>query len=176
MGGSESGVEPQHTDLYNIEVKTIRGEAETIGKYRGKVLLIVNIAQKCGFTPQLKGLEALYQKHKESGLEILGFPSNDFMGQEPGSNEQIAEACSLNYGVTFPLFEKIHVKGPEQHQLYAFLTSKKTNPKCGDKIGWNFNKFLVGADGTILAHIGSRTDPSKLDAPILEALKQVSSA
>ena len=173
MGLFGSTVEPQVTDIYQIDVKTIKGEAEKMEKYKGKVLLIVNIAGKCGYTSQLAGLEKLYQKYKDQGFVILGFPCNNFMHQEPGTNEEIQQFCSLNYGVTFPLFEKIDVMGSTQHPLYSLLTSATTNPKFYGKITWNFNKFLIGPDGTILNRFGTRTDPEdeKVDKAVAEAVK-----
>lgn len=147
------------TDLYTIEVKTIAGETAKLDAYKGKVLLIVNTASKCGFTGQYDGLQKLYESHKDQGLVILGFPSNDFLKQEPGSNEEIQSFCKLNYGVTFPMFEKISVKGKQQHPLYAYLTSKTTDPEFAGKISWNFNKFLISRDGKIVARFGSRTSP-----------------
>lgn len=175
MGIFGSGVEPQVTDIYQIEVQTIKGEVEKLEKYKGKVLLIVNIAGKCGYTGQLAGLEKLYEKYKDQGFVILGFPCNNFLHQEPGTNDEIHEFCSLNYGVTFPLFAKIDVMGSTQHPLYSFLTSYTTNPKFYGKITWNFNKFLIGADGTILDRFGTRTDPedAKVDAAVSEALKSI---
>jgi len=155
--------------LYEIEVNTIAGEPVKIGQYQGKVLLIVNTASKCGFTKQYDGLQKLYEKYADQGLEVLGFPSNDFLKQEPGSNEEIAEFCKLNYGVTFPMFEKIVVKGKGQHPLYAYLTSEEANPEFSGKISWNFNKFLISRDGKIVNRFGSRTEPD--DAELTEAIE-----
>jgi glutathione peroxidase len=145
--------------LYDIEVNTIEGEPVKMEQYNGKVLLIVNTASKCGFTGQYDGLQKLYETYKDQGFVVLGFPANDFMRQEPGSNEEIQSFCKLNYGVTFPLFEKIAVKGKEQHPLYAYLTSKTTNPEFSGKISWNFNKFLISRDGKIVNRFGSRAAP-----------------
>jgi glutathione peroxidase len=157
------------TSFYDIEVETIKGEKVDMEAYRGKVLLIVNTASKCGFTGQYEGLEALYEEFQNQGLVILGFPSNDFLRQEPGTNEEIESFCRLNYGVTFPMFAKIKVKGGDQHPLYAYLTSKETNPEFAGKITWNFNKFLIGREGKILCRFGSRTKPQ--DPKLLEQLK-----
>jgi len=145
--------------LYDIGVKTIDGEDTTLAPYKGKVMLIVNTASKCGFTGQYKGLESLYETYGKDGLVVLGFPCNDFGGQEPGTNEEIQQFCSTKFNVTFPMFDKLKVKGEGQHPLYTFLTSKETNPEHASNISWNFNKFLVGRDGTILGYYGSRVKP-----------------
>ena len=140
-------------------MKDIDGADRSLQEFAGKVLLIVNVASKCGFTPQYKGLEALYSKYKARGFEILAFPSNDFGRKEPGSDAEIKSFCTLTYGVTFPMFAKIAVKGKEIHPLYAFLTSKETNPKFHGKIGWNFNKFLIDRKGNIIERFESKNDP-----------------
>ncbi|WP_281281187.1 glutathione peroxidase [Pontiella desulfatans] len=156
-------------NFYEIEAKTITGETVKMEQYKGKLLLVVNTASKCGFTGQYDGLQELYDTYRDKGFVILGFPSNDFLKQEPGSNEEIASFCKLNYGVTFPMFEKISVKGDDQHPLYQFLTSKVTNPDFGGKISWNFNKFLISKDGRIINRFGSRTKPD--DKKMVEAIK-----
>jgi glutathione peroxidase len=148
------------SSLYEIPVKDIAGKQTSLKEYRGDVLLVVNVASKCGLTPQYKSLEATYRKYKGKGLEVLAFPCNDFGSQEPGTNEEIKEFCSANYNVSFPLFDKVHVKGPEQHPLYAQLTGK-TSPFPGD-IKWNFGKFLIGRDGKILHRFEPKVAP---DAP-----------
>ena len=142
--------------VYDFKEKTIDGKEVLLADYKGKTLLIVNTASKCGFTPQYKGLEALYEKYKDKGFEILGFPANNFMGQEPGSNEQIKQFCSLNYSVKFPLFSKISVKGRDMDPLYQYLT---TESGFNGDISWNFNKFLVNPEGKVVARFGSKTDP-----------------
>jgi len=147
-------------DLHEIPVTTIAGEATTLASYEGEVMLVVNVASKCGYTPQYEQLEAVYQKYHDKGLVVLGFPCDQFGHQEPGTHEEIAQFCKLNYGVTFPLFEKIEVNGDGRHPLYAELTGPES-PFAGD-IGWNFTKFLVGRDGTILARFASNVKP---DAP-----------
>lgn len=157
-------------NFYEIEAKTIGGETVKLEQYKGKTLLIVNTASKCGFTGQYDGLQELYETYKDRGFVILGFPSNDFLKQEPGTNEEIASFCKLNYGVTFPMFAKISVKGDGQHPLYQFLTSKKTNPDHAGKISWNFNKFLVSKDGQVAGRFGSRTKPS--DKKLVEAIEK----
>ena len=143
--------------LYKIPVKDIDGKDTSLDAYKGKVLLIVNVASKCGLTPQYKSLEATYEKYKEKGFAILGFPCNQFMGQEPGTNEQIKQFCSEKYNVTFPLFDKIDVNGPKRHPLYVALAGAES-PYPGD-IKWNFGKFLVGRDGKILKRFEPRTTP-----------------
>ena len=155
--------------LYDIPLKDIEGKAASLKPFKGKVLLVVNVASKCGYTPQYKGLEALHQQFKGSGFSVAGFPCNDFGAQEPGSNEEIKEFCAKNYNVTFPLFDKIHVKGPEQHPLYAALTGKESLFP-GD-IKWNFNKFLIGKDGRILKRFESNVKP---DSP--EMMKAIEGA
>lgn len=160
-------------NIYAIEAQTINGETVKLEKYKGKILLIVNTASKCGFTGQYDGLQKLYETYKDRGFVVLGFPSNDFMKQEPGSNEEIVSFCRLNYGVTFPMFGKISVKGDDQHPLYTYLTSKESNPEFDGKITWNFNKFLISSDGKVINRFGSRTKPDdkKLISAIEGALK-----
>lgn len=161
---------PAAGSLYDIAVRDIDGKEVTLGNYRGKVLLIVNVASRCGFTGQYSGLQKLYETYGERGFVVLGFPSNDFMGQEPGSNEEIKEFCSLTYRVTFPMFEKITVKGKGMHPLYRYLTEDASNPGHSGKITWNFNKFLVGRDGQVVARFGSRTAPE--DKALIQALEK----
>lgn len=160
--------------LFTIPVRTLAGEDITLGAYQGKVLLIVNVASRCGFTPQYEELQALYERFADRGFVVLGFPADNFLNQEPGTNEAIMEFCRVNYGVTFPMFEKISVAGKDQHPLYAYLTSKATDTEHGGRITWNFNKFLVGRDGRILDRFGSRTKPldSKVVAAVERALVQ----
>ena len=146
--------------IADISVTTINGQAKPLSAYAGNVLLIVNVASYCGYTPQYRGLEQLYQKYHAQGLEILAFPCNDYGAQEPDSNEDIAQFCSTNYGVTFPLFDKIHAKGAQQHELYSRLT--KTEP-AGD-VAWNFEKFLVNKQGEVVARFKSAVKP---DSPEL---------
>lgn len=146
--------------LQEIPLKDIDGKATSLKAYEGKVLLVVNVASKCGLTPQYKGLEATHQKYKDKGFSVLGFPSNDFGSQEPGTNEEIKEFCSSKYNVSFPMFDKVHVKGPEQHPFYAAL-SGKASPFPGD-VKWNFGKFLIGRDGRIIKRFEPKVAP---DAP-----------
>jgi glutathione peroxidase len=143
--------------IYDIPVKDIDGKPTSLKTYEGKVLLIVNVASKCGYTPQYTGLEALYEKYKDKGLLVLGFPCNQFGGQEPGTNEQIKQFCSSKYQVTFPLFDKIEVNGPNRNQLYTMLAGEGS-PFPGN-IKWNFNKFLIGRDGKILKRFDSKVKP-----------------
>ena len=149
--------------LYDINAVDINGNDANLAIYKGRVLLIVNVASKCGFTPQYTGLENLYKKYRDKGFEILGFPSNDFMGQEPGTNEEIKKFCTLNYGADFPMFSKIEVKGKNIHPLYKFLTEKETDPNFAGKITWNFNKFLIDRKGNIVNRFDSRTTPESPD-------------
>ncbi len=138
-------------------VKDIDGKDVSLKAYRGKVLLIVNVASHCGFTPQYKALEAVYEKYKDKGFAVLGFPCNQFGAQEPGTNEEIKQFCSSKYNVTFPLFDKIDVNGANRHPLYESLAGK-SSPYPGD-IKWNFSKFLIGRDGTILKRFESKVTP-----------------
>ncbi len=148
----------------------INGEAVDLAQYEGQVVMIVNVASKCGFTPQYEALEALYQEYKDRGFVILGFPANDFMGQEPGTDEEILEFCSLNYGVTFPMFSKVSVLGRNKAPLYDDLVSRRTNPDHGGMIKWNFTKFLIGRDGKPVARFAPTTEPNADD--VIEALER----
>ena len=143
--------------LQSISLKDINGKATSLKEYDGKVLLVVNVASKCGLTPQYKALEGVHQKYKDQGFTVLGFPCNDFGSQEPGSNEEIKEFCSTKYNVSFPMFDKLHVKGPEQHPLYTVL-SGKDSPFPGD-VKWNFGKFLIGRDGRIIKRFEPKVTP-----------------
>jgi glutathione peroxidase len=154
-------------DLYSIPLRDIDGKDATLKDYKGKVLLVVNVASKCGLTPQYEQLEKIYLKYKNQGLTIVAFPCNDFLSQEPGSNEEIKSFCSSKYAVTFPLFDKLHVKGSEQHPLYQALTGKDS-PFPGE-IAWNFGKFLIGRDGKILNRFTPKTKPD--DAEVIKAIE-----
>lgn len=150
-------------DLYDIPLKTIDGDTTTLDRYRGKALLIVNVASRCGFTPQYKGLEALHQKYKDKGFVVLGFPCNQFGRQEPGSEQDIRTFCDEYYSVSFPLFAKIDVNGPNAHPLYRYLKSAKKGFLGREAIAWNFTKFLVGKDGDVLRRYGSRRTPEQIE-------------
>jgi glutathione peroxidase len=147
--------------IYGISLKDIDGKSTSLKAYEGKVLLIVNVASKCGYTPQYAGLEALQEKYKDKGFTVLGFPCNQFGGQEPGTNEEIKQFCSSKYQVTFPLFDKIEVNGPNRHPLYVLLVGEGS-PFPGD-IKWNFNKFLIGRDGKILKRFDSKVTPDSTE-------------
>lgn len=153
--------------IYDIEVTTIGGEVMKLEEYRGKVLMIVNTASKCGFTKQYDDLQQLHMEYSERGLTILGFPANNFMNQEPGSNEDIVEFCRLNYGVSFPMFEKISVRGKNIHPLFRYLTEKDSNPSHSGSIKWNFTKFLISKDGRVIARYAPNVKPSH-ESVILE--------
>ena len=154
--------------VYDFEANLLNGDPVKLGGYRGKTLLIVNTASQCGFTPQYSGLEKLYDKFKARGLEILGFPCNQFGKQEPGSSAEIAEFCSVNYGVTFPMFEKIDVNGKDAHPIYVYLKDELPGT-LSKKIKWNFTKFLVDHEGRPYKRFSSSTKPEKL-VPEIEAL------
>ena len=147
--------------IYDISLKDIDGKSTSLKAYEGKVLLIVNVASKCGYTPQYAGLEALHEKCKDKGLVVLGFPCNQFGSQEPGTNEEIKQFCSSKYQVTFPLFDKIEVNGPNRHSLYVLLAGD-ASPFPGD-IKWNFNKFLIGRDGKVLKRFESSVKPDSTE-------------
>ncbi len=158
------------SNLADIPLKDIDGKDTSLKAYKGKALLIVNVASKCGYTPQYKSLEATFRKYKDQGLVVLGFPCNQFGSQEPGTNEEIKSFCSSNYEVTFPLFDKLDVKGPKQHPLYVALAGKES-PFPGD-VKWNFGKFLVGRDGKILKRwdSGAKPDSKEVSEAIEAAL------
>ncbi|MEB3298812.1 MAG: glutathione peroxidase [Candidatus Sericytochromatia bacterium] len=158
------------TSLHDIPVQTLSGESTTLAQWQGKVLLIVNVASKCGFTPQYKGLEALWRKYRDQGLVVLGFPCNQFGAQEPGGAEEIREFCSLNYDVSFPMFAKVDVNGDQAHPLFAHLKHAQKGTLGTEAIKWNFTKFLVGRDGTVLERFASVTTPEQLAEAIEKAL------
>ena len=145
--------------VYEFTMRDIDGKSVKLDAYKGKVVMIVNTASHCGYTPQYEGLQALYDKNKDKGLVILGFPANNFMGQEPGSEAEIKEFCTSKYKVTFPMFAKISVKGEDQHPLYNYLTNKATDPEFAGDISWNFNKFLIDRSGKVVARFSSKDTP-----------------
>ena len=144
--------------FHQFEVQTIEGEMITLNEYKGKVVLVVNVASKCGYTPQYEGLQKLYEKYKDEGLVILGFPANNFKNQEPGTNKEILEFCSLEYGVDFPMFSKVSVLGDDQHPLFSYLTSQP-NPDFEGDIKWNFEKFLIDEEGVLKRRFRSKVEP-----------------
>jgi len=178
--------------IYDFDATTIAGESVSMDVYRGQVLLVVNVASKCGFTPQYEGLEALYRKYKDRGLSVLGFPCDQFGHQEPGSAEEIQEFCTLNYGVSFPMFRKVEVNGPQADPLFVYLRGQapghitdeqirsnrlyqhlaRTDPESlkGDSIKWNFTKFLIDRDGKVVGRYDSTVAPQELEEPIEDLL------
>jgi glutathione peroxidase len=157
--------------LYDIEVTSIDGKHLTMRKYKGRVLLIVNVASKCGYTPQYAGLEALHRKYGKRGLAVLGFPCDQFGHQEPGNEADIQSFCSLTYDVTFPMFAKVDVNGPEAHPLYRHLKSVQKGLLGTSAVKWNFTKFLVGRDGTVLRRYAPTDTPDKIESDLIPLLK-----
>ncbi|HUA58963.1 MAG TPA: glutathione peroxidase [Verrucomicrobiae bacterium] len=157
----------------DFTLNSIDGQASPLSQYKGKVVMIVNVASLCGFTPQYTGLEAVYEKYKDKGFVILGFPANNFGSQEPGTNDEIKTFCTRKYNVSFPMFAKISVKGADKAPLYKFLTDKQSNPASGGEIQWNFTKFLIGKDGRIIQRFESAVEPQSPEvvAAIEKALK-----
>ncbi|MEV4345579.1 glutathione peroxidase [Actinoplanes sp. NPDC049596] len=151
------------TAIQDIPLRTIEGGETTLGAYGGQVLLVVNVASKCGLTPQYDGLEKLHERFRDEGFSVLGFPANDFMGQEPGTDEEIAEFCRSTFDVQFPMFSKISVKGEEQHPLYAALTD-------GTDVQWNFEKFLISRDGAVVGRFSPQVTPE--DESLVGAIEQ----
>lgn len=158
-------------NVYDFKAKTINGKEISLGDFKNKVLLIVNVASKCGFTPQYEGLEKLYKDYQTKGLEILGFPCNQFGHQEPGTEAEIQSFCSLTYGVSFPMFAKVDVNGDNAHPLYKYLTHDKPGILGTEAIKWNFTKFLIGKDGEPIKRYGSADKPESLVGDIEAALK-----
>jgi len=160
------------TTVYEYNAKTIAGPEQSLAEFKGKVLLIVNVASKCGYTPQYEGLEALYQQYKDQGFEVLGFPCNQFLSQEPGTEQDIVQFCSTTYDVTFPMYRKIDVNGDNAHPLYRHLKSEAKGILGSQAVKWNFTKFLVGKDGKVIARFATATKPEELKADIEKALAQ----
>lgn len=156
---------PDDAKIYSFIMKTIDGEERPLSEYKGKVLMIVNVASKCGYTYQYEGLEKLYRAYKDRGFVILGFPANNFLWQEPGTDAEIKQFCKTNYGVTFAMFSKISVKGSDQHPLYRFLTNE---PPVSGSVKWNFQKYLVDREGNVAAKFSPRTEPD--DPEVVEKL------
>ena len=154
------------TSIYDFTAKTLQGRDASLGDYRGQVMLIVNTASKCGFTPQYEGLEKLHEKMRGRGFSVLGFPCNQFGAQEPGSESEIGEFCQVNYGVSFPMFAKIDVNGPDAHPLYRYLKHEKPGLLGSERIKWNFTKFLVDRAGKVVARFAPMTKPDAIEAPI----------
>jgi glutathione peroxidase len=147
------------TTVHDFDVSTIDGQSKKLSDFKGKTLLLVNVASRCGLTPHYTGLEELYRRFAPRGFEVLGFPCNDFGAQEPGTESEIKEFCQSRYDVTFPLFAKVHVKGPEQAPLYKFLTAQASAPDDAGEIRWNFAKFVVGTDGKVRARFAPTVEP-----------------
>ena len=156
--------------LYDIPIHTLAGEQSSLDGLRGKVVLAVNVASKCGLTPQYTGLEQLHETYADRGFSVVGFPCNQFLGQEPGTAEEIQEFCSTEYGVTFPLFEKIDVNGEDRHQIYRELTQQPDAEGEAGDIKWNFEKFLIGRDGSVVARYRPQVEPD--DPTIVEAIEK----
>ena len=159
--------------VLDFTLNSLDGKPAPLAEYRGKVILIVNVASKCGYTPQYTGLEKIYEKYKDQGFVILGFPANNFGGQEPGTNEEIKTFCSSKYQVTFPMYSKVSVKGADSTPLYQFLTDKQSNPATAGEIKWNFTKFLVDRNGKVIARFEPAITPESADVTgaIEKALK-----
>jgi glutathione peroxidase len=153
------GLSAQSTSIYNFTIDSIDGKPVNLGSFSGKVVLVVNVASKCGFTPQYAALESLYEKYKDKGFVIIGVPANNFMSQEPGTNEEIKKFCSNKYNVTFPMMSKVSVKGDDKAPLYTFLTDKTSDPQFGGDIKWNFTKFLFDRSGNPVARFEPATTP-----------------
>lgn len=156
-------------DLYDLELETLEGEPASLGEHRGKVLLIVNVASRCGYTPQYRGLQNLQDDYAEKGFTVLGFPCNQFLGQEPGTPAEIREFCTREYGVTFPLYAKIDVNGDDRAPLYEILTAVADAAGNAGDVGWNFEKFLVDADGTPVERFRSKVEPE--DPAVIDAIE-----
>lgn len=162
------GMNTTNDSIFNYTMKDIDGKEVSLESYKGKVIMVVNVASKCGYTPQYEGLQSLYETYKDDGLVILGFPANNFKGQEPGSDEEIKQFCTLNYGVEFPMFSKVSVKGDDQDELFKYLTQEQ-NPDFTGEIKWNFEKFLIDKEGNLIRRFRSNVEPESKE--ILDAIK-----
>ena len=162
----------EHADVWGFEAQTIAGKPVKLDRYKGRVLLIVNTASQCGFTPQFDGLQALWQAYEDQGLVVLGFPSNEFGGQDPGSDNEIASFCQLNYGVSFPMMSKIEVNGAGAHPLYRWLSSEAPGLLGSQAIKWNFTKFLVGRDGRVIKRYAPTDTPESIKRDVEAALAE----
>lgn len=158
------------TTLHDLDAQTIDNTPKKLSDYAGQVLLVVNVASRCGLTPQYEGLEALYRRYRDRGFQILGFPCNDFAGQEPGTEAEIKSFCTTRYDVTFPLFAKLHVLGGERHPVYAFLTAQDAPPKGPGDVDWNFEKFLIDRSGNVIGRFAPMTTP--LDGEMTGAIER----
>ncbi len=158
------------SSIYDFSAQTVSGQKQALSDYKGKVLLVVNTASKCGFTPQFAGLEELYERYKDKGLEILGFPCNQFANQDPGSNEEIQEFCQLNYGVTFPMFGKVDVNGGDAHPIFKFLKKEAPGALGSQRIKWNFTKFLIDSEGNVLKRYAPTDKPKAIEKDIAKLL------
>jgi len=171
MSSALLGVNAFGAGIYDFTMKSIDGTPVPLSSFKGKVVLVVNVASKCGYTPQYTGLEALYEKYKDKGLVIVGFPANNFLAQEPGTDAEIKTFCSTKYNVSFPMFSKISVKGDDKAELYKFLTDATANPSTGGEIKWNFTKFMVDRNGKVVQRFEPAVTPEQLDAAVAAALK-----
>jgi glutathione peroxidase len=155
--------------IHEFSLNDIDGNPVSLSEFKGQAILLVNVASKCGYTYQYEGLQTLYETYQDRGFVILGFPANNFMNQEPGSNADIKSFCSLEYGVDFPMFEKISVKGKDKHPLYVYLTDKSMHPETGGEITWNFNKFLINGEGQVVDRFATNVDPD--DPKLISAVE-----
>ena len=163
-GSPERKRDVRSADLYGVAITTIDGESLTLGHFRGQALLVVNVASQCGYTPQYAGLESMYRRYRDRGFAVLGFPCDQFGNQEPGTDDEIRQFCSLAYDVTFPMFAKIDVNGPNEHLLYAILKSRARGVLGTEAVKWNFTKFLVSRDGAVLARYSPRDTPEDIES------------
>ncbi len=170
LTGLMAKAKPSDKSLFDFSAKTADGKEQNLGEYKDKVTLVVNVASKCGYTPQYDGLEKVYKQYSDKGFVVLGFPSNQFGGQEPGTNQEIQKFCKANFGVTFPIFAKVDVNGDKALPVYEWLKSSAPGVLGSEAIKWNFTKFLVGRDGKVLARFAPQTKPEDITAQIEKAL------